>query len=59
MIVEIENFLVGQSYNVSCQVVGSNPLPQVKILIGSRELEIIKSEVSQSTNVYDSISIVW
>jgi hypothetical protein len=47
----MENFLVGQSYNVSCQVVGSHPLPQVKMFVGSRELEIIKSEVSQSTNV--------
>ena len=48
LILEIENFEVGQSYNISCQVVGSNPLPEVKISVGLKDLEIVHSEVSSN-----------
>jgi hypothetical protein len=33
---ELTNFAVGEAYNLTCQVLGSSPAPQVSFLIGGR-----------------------
>ena len=43
---EFNYFTDGQSYNLSCQVLGSRPAPVTNMWVGTKQLRQIHSEVS-------------
>ena len=47
LIQEADHFEVGKTYNVSCAVVGSNPVPDFKISVGPKILKQINYYVSE------------
>lgn len=42
-------FLAGKTYNISCQIQGSNPAAYAKVKIGNRELKLLDDQVKNKS----------
>ena len=51
----VSSFVSGQSYNVTCQVLGSNPPPDTTLWIGSRQLPVVRRTESSDGKIFTTV----
>ena len=51
----VSSFVSGQSYNVTCQVLGSNPPPDTSLWIGSTPLNIVQRTESSDGKIFTTV----
>jgi len=52
----VSSFVAGLSYNITCQVLGSNPPPATSIWVGRQELEILGRTESSDGKMYTTVA---
>ena len=52
----VSSFVTGQSYNVTCQVLGSNPPPDTSLWIGGKPLEIVRKFESSDGKIFTTVA---
>ena len=52
----VSSFVSGQSYNVTCQVLGSNPPPDTTLWIGGQPLEIVRKSESSDGKIFTTVA---
>lgn len=52
----ISSFVAGKMYNLTCQVLGSNPTPTTQLWAGKKKLKSFKEEESRNGNIFTIVA---
>ena len=52
----VSSFLVGQSYNITCQVLGSHPPPLTTLWLAGTELEVVRRTESEDGKIFTTVA---
>jgi len=52
----VSSFVAGLPYNITCQVLGSNPPPATSIWVGKQELEVVRRTESSDGKMFSTVA---
>jgi len=52
----VSSFVAGLPYNITCQVLGSNPPPSTSIWVGNQELEVVRRTESSDGKMFTTVA---